>query len=251
MELTYDEYLKIGNGKEHLRVVLNNINVANSQLSNILSELAEAKKLLSDSQFERDGVLNDIGFAKHSHTERTAELDNRELSVSARENKVDTTIKLADKELTDIRRKITDTEIEHSIIRSRFINEKDKLVCEILELDKMFDTLTDKIIEYESTENEKRQECKRLENERIRLIAEKEDSEKAIRDFKRTSEVELELLRAQIEEAKKTVSVPAILLEEKSAALDRKRKNIETLANRVRKQFLKLNPDNVLPIELQ
>lgn len=251
MELTYEEYLRLGNGKEHLQVVLGNLRIANTELSNILSSIKEAKKLLNDTQFERDGVLNDIGFAKHAHKERTAELDNRELSVSARENKIDTKEKLALSELSDLNRKITDSEVFYSKLKINRQKENDELVLSINAYEEELESIRQQINDYTNIASQKSQDIKKLENERIGLIAELENSTKAHSDFKRESEKEKGEILSEIERERERVSIPMQLLLEKESIVEAKIKNLAVLQSRIRRQFHILNPDRLLPIELQ
>lgn len=251
MELTYEEYLKLGNGKEHLKVVLGNLRIANSQLTEILSQITEHKSSLSKLQSDKDGIMREMSYAQHEHMSKISELNNREASLDEREKKFTTKERAANAELSFITKKIDSAKLEYNILKSKLNKDNNDLVAIINAREQELETIKEEINEYTNVASQKSQDIKKLENERIGLTTEIESARRDHSDFKRDSEKEQQEILSRIAAEVERLKVPNQLLDEREESIEKKTKNLSVIEYRLIRQFKQLNPDKLLPIELQ
>ena len=251
MTLTYLEQLDLQNNKEHLQIVLDNLRIANGELSSVLVELKIAKSILESLKTERGDVISDIESRKKVINEKENVLIEKEISLNKQE--LDLNDKRSDiaLELEKLQAKmqtvLNDISFELSN-HNKIIEDKKK---EIAELDNNILSLKEKNNEQKDTANKISEDIKKLENERDRINSEIEEKSKTSERTRISLEAELEDTRRRVDIELERVSVPMEQLKLQESVVDRKLKNLEIIKKRLTKQFRVQNPDAGLPIDLQ
>lgn len=250
-KLTYEEKLQLDNNKEHLKVVQGNLRIANEELNAIYKNIK-----LSKDEFEQLSKKNrDVScetVAKRIEIEtKSSELDRKEQSISIREGKVDQREKEINEKIAEstkglrgIEEKIRIKQVQNENLLTdyaiKIAQEKDNLL-----------KLKDEIIQYEKDKKLRNIEIKKLENEELGLNYKIEEKRKELESIRKDFEKDIERTRKTIEEEKAKIENPMKLLEIETEKYNTKMHNLMILDGRLKKQFAKLNPDKVLPLELQ
>lgn len=250
-ELTYEEKLKLDNSREHLRIVLNNLRIANETLTVVLGEITSAKKALGDLLVEKESLVKAISEIKITYDERGRVLDNKEASLIERETIVDNKELEARNRLSQIEETILKEEINHSIALSKFTKEKDIAIGDIMRAEHELDGVLQELREYEEKTNLASQNIKKLEDEIIRLSAIKLDQLKDIEDTRRSFDSEKESITNEINSEREKIKRPLELLLETNNEVNRKIKNLTSIGIRLTRQYKQMNPGKILPLELQ
>lgn len=247
-ELSYEEKLKLENTKEHLNVVLGNLRIANNELALVLKEAREKKVSVDESNKKLrqlgivyEKILSDI-------RERNTVINNREKSITEREEKVSSDEEDSKRRLDSLNSIVKYAEDRLTRLELDYKKYRHELTVDLGKETEKIESLLYEIETYEDTKNKISQDIKELENERIRLDTEIENSKRTLKDLKAEEERELSRIRIEIELEKEKIARPMELLAETSAIVDKKQKNLSTLEARFRKEFKRIHPNLNPPI---
>lgn len=245
-ELTYEEYLQLKNGKEHLEVIVNNIRVANNELNMILSAVKQNEEILENNKKLTIAYHSKYYLLSDEITAKSEELDRREKNLSARESVINTredeinkNIDSATKKLQEITLRAKATLSYGNTLINSHRNTLRDLEENILQAKQTLST-------HEETTKENNSIIKELTNEISGLAVKKEKAEQDLNIFLLSSNKEKERILISIEEEKNKVRRPLELLSEARDMIDRKQRNLDIQQRQVRKQFKILYPDREL-----
>ena len=251
MELNYLEQLELGNSIEHLKVVRSNLRIASEELSKTLNLTTEAKQQLAEVlRFDETIKATSLKVSQET-LEQKIKQDNRELRLFEREVIADGKDKENEAKETALFKKLE--EVKRETVAINTSNEKLTQDCNSLMVEISSDIQELKTIknETEKENTSKLLEKKNLENEIARLESEREEVEKGLTSFNLKANQEMESITETIALEKEKTDNPRKSLLLLSDALDKKERNLNILASRIRKQFQKLDANAPLPLELK
>lgn len=251
MELTYEEKLKLGDTQEHLRIVLENVRIANNQLVAYLNLIEEANNKVVELEKQKEELSKKIIEESSVHEEKTIALNKRESSVSKREESIDTREKEVLEKIAKATKELEGINREINLAKSRYEKSKSDKEREIKTLEEKISTHTDKIREHEETIKNKLRNKKSIEDEIIGLTSSKERAEKELSDFINTSNSEMQKINQSIAEEREKVKNPVELMKLETQKLQTLKEDLDVIKARLTEQFKLQNPDKQLPIELQ
>lgn len=236
-ELTYEEKLKLENTKEHLRIVQENLRIANSKLEESLAVRKEEDIKLENVKAESARILQESALTLQTIKERTVQLDNREASVTERENKITLSEEINVKEIEKAQAKLK--EIEASGVAK--LTEKK---VELEQATSDFNRAIELYSHYSLLAEEKNKELtlvlETIHKENIELellITQRKEEEVYFSKFKEDAEKEKKEIQLLIESEKEKIEAPMQLLLVTEDRVDRKLRNAELLRARIQTTF--------------
>lgn len=251
MELSYEDKLKLENTKEHLQVVLNNLRVANGELTFVLGQIQEAKSLYEVLNTNNLELSQTITVKTAAMDDREEMLNRKEASLLAREEVIAQAETDSKEKIEKENAAIAELRKEYDALQLQKKTEEAEFVTSCEANAKHLETLKADIESYENIANEKRREITESENERDRINRESEERSQADERTRREAEAELAAIRTRIAEETAFVQVPRQLLDDEDKRVSAKLRNLKILEERLRSQYKVVYPDRLLPIELQ
>ena len=251
MELTYEETLQLGNSKEHLKVVLGNLRIANEELSKTLELTKQANIALDRAYQDRDIVVRVSTETWNKITTKAVELDNLEKSLIVREEKIVNKENKFEVEISIAENKLKNLEEQSNLLTNKYLKVVGELKSTITEYQTDIALLKIELEELNEETKKKYLIKKDGENEIIRLSDQKESLEKEISKLTKDFQDKLLEVVRLIEEEKAKIVLPRELLKREQDKLEITKKDLAILRNRLQIQFQQQNPDKILPIELQ
>lgn len=250
-ELTYEEQLKLANSREHLKIVLGNIRIANETLTQLYNQISSSQKLLVQSVKDRDAVIESSSKISIDILEKTANQNKREEYLLERENELKKIEEEYGNKFFQYEKELKDKKIEIASIKSES-NKLVNLYSNILnDIQNQIDRLNIELKSIDEEYKEKLSYKKNIEDEIFKLNSEKEEAEKKLNKFIIESKFTIEATNKLIEEEKNKVSKPREALRLETEKLETFRTDLLIIKNRLREQFEKQNPKKIVPIELK
>ncbi len=250
-ELTYEEKLQLDNNKEHLKVVQGNLRIANEELNTLYKNIELSKTVLEQSLKKNHDISQEISDKKIQIESKLSEVGIKEQSVSIREGKIDQREKEINEKIAESTKGLRGIEEKIKINQVQNENILTDYVIKIAQERENLLKLKDEIIQYEKDKKFRLSEIKKLENEELGLNYKIEEKRKELENLRKDFEKDIERTRQTIEEEKTKIENPMKLLAVETEKYNVKMHNLMILEGRLKKQFNKLNPDKVLPLELQ
>lgn len=248
--LNFEDNIKFENTKAHLLSLKMNLNDTKNQLNDSVVQLKEVSNLIVEARKELSAIQNKSNEIVSYYNQRKDELFRYEDSLIARENSLAQKEEEINKEIA--RKKVFILTLEKEITDLLYsINGiYEKYESKIKQNKEELKSTIDKVTHYENIINQKLEDIKKLEDERVRLSNQREIEERALRDFKESSEAERRRISDELEQEKKKVSVPMAILNHKEEEMKKKSKAFTILQSRLKRQYFAANPTSPLPIEL-
>lgn len=250
-ELSYQEQLNLENSREHLRVILNNLRVANGELSDVLKRTADAEKNLEVINTERDLLATIVSTKRREIDDKETELNNRESILNDEKSKFEDKRAGIIQELELLTNKLNGLVVQINVSKSehnRLVELRNITISQLNDKIENLKTISD---EQQNTTNEKRGEIKKLEDEVDRLNTQIQEAKKDLESFMLTSFSQKEEIKKLLDEERMKISKPLSILRDAEELLKKKEKNLAIIKARLVKQFILQNKNLTLPIDLQ
>lgn len=235
--------IKIDDSKEHLRVILSEIDIQSKQLGDIL-------KKIEDTNTELESKKETISKYSEYHNNLISEVDNKLTVLSTREEKINKESSLLDSkkieiedQLNLIRRDIEKSKKEQEQSISSHLSQLQILTETLTMLNVNVKNIEKKISTTDSLLMEKETYLSELNNEITKKEEEKNTLLISYDRFVKDSEGKMEVIRNNIEIEKSKIENPMKLLAETDIQTKKKQRNLDILIARFRKEFKKLHPD--------
>lgn len=251
MELTYEEQLQMVNSKEHLKVVLSNVRIANEELSSVLNDIKKARNTLEDVIIFRDKIKEDNFKIVSEQEAKSKELNNKESTLITRETNLKEAENLWLEKAENAKLEMEKFQLE----KNKIISENNNLIAQytvlIGELSNNLASLGEEIKKNEEENKRQLGNKKELENEISRLTFEKQEAEKDLEKFRKDIAKEMVAANLKLEEEKAKASEPLRIVRAETERNEIARKDLEIIRKRLIKRFKELNPERILPVELK
>ncbi len=250
-ELTFEEQLKLGNSKEHLKVVLGNLRTANDTLTNVLEQTKTASEELARLTTLKEQTLKEVGEATKKLNEEKLVHDNREISILERENKLDSRESEVNEKVCVLKEELEKLETKYRMDNIMYNINLNSVKAKIFDAQEELKSLEKTIKENEKETKEQLRLKTSIENEVARLNSEKQDAEKELERFKVKSLKEMAEINEAIDQNKQKINRPLELIERETEKLNKLKINLDVLDRRLKLEFTKRRPGVPLPIDLQ
>ena len=241
--MTFEDYLKLENATEHLRVTENNLNIVSGNLNILVS-----KKVKLEQDIEKLTLIS-----QQKEKEIHDFLDkSKDLKISLNNKVIDTEnfVKESEQRIVQNKKELLKILLDIDNITTKyntFCSLKEKEVSELLvkvkmlELEesssiKKLDSIMDEIAEKISLRNQ-------ISDEIIKFNTEQSDVLIKISDKIKEKNKELSKIEETILEEKDKIKMPLESLALAELKLKKKEDNLNILIARFRKEFKKLHPD--------
>lgn len=235
--------IKIADSKEHLRVISDEVHIQNEILNSKLSKIKELDEQIEARQKELEEIaIKNISITADTDSKLTI-LADKQNKYLEQERYIVKLVEDSGVELKKISDETIKTKKDYDYNLSCYIEEVKKLGEELVSKTKEIDNLNTKIEELSSILDIKSKELTQLENDTKKKEEEKDRLLKEHDRFVKESAAQKSNILLEIENEKSKISNPMKLLSESNHYLDKKKRNLDILIARFRKEFKKLHPD--------
>lgn len=242
MNLEALKKVKTANAEEHLKVVLQDVNIANNELTKILSSIANAQEILKSYNdriedkskefarisIEADEIIKRAKFSETKIIEANEDLTRKQNAFDSEKQARILTLDILDKKIKEASQYYDGAILDYEKqLESKRVEIQDLET----ELSFLVEDIEDGSIELKNIRNEieeKKKEKEVLENEFNRFVA--------------NSKKEREEIQNKIKEELLIVENPRKLINQREIEVSRRERDVWILIKRFRKEFVKLHP---------
>lgn len=242
--MTFEETIKIADYKEQLASILSNIRDANQELEKVFDKKKEIQDEVNELEVYQSKVkiainkasnqLQELGFATNK---LNSIINSQQLTIEKQKNE-------------------TKKETEHyNTFIKKSVSTNRQLTDDISDLQLYKDSLTFSIKEIEKKEIESKNRLSIISKEvgdvaieLSKLVLEKEKKEQETKDFILESEKQMKEVKKSIEDEKDKIRRPMELLNEANEEIEKNKRNVLILENRLRRVFKKMYPNLEPPL---
>lgn len=244
--MTYDEAVKIADFKEQYRIITANVKDANKELEKVLTLNKEAEDKTLTSTVELVAVSLQLDEVTTQLKTTKQQLEKAQVALLLVENKYKEEIDGYTDKVAAIKAKITLTKQEHKDVIGLIKKEIKDAERELSNIQKKSKEALDESVNIKKEAETLRKSLKESIGIYNDLLADSEKLEKRIAKDQLAYEKKTRELAEKIEAEKEKIKRPMQLLEERTAIVVRRERNLEILADRTKKKFEKLYPGQEL-----
>lgn len=243
MNLESETELKIVNAREHLRIVLQDISIASSDLGKILKDIDQAKIALKN-------VNNDIVEKSKNAVIISEETQKKLRHIQVEQESLAREKEQLEKDKTKFDKEINDKLLLIDDLDNKFSHNVNLHKQTLKDFELKLQVLSDNILKLEKIESDllsniqvSTEELKDIENEITKKKEEKGVLENELVRFVANSKKEREEIEKRIQEERAKIVLPMQLLKETHDSVVRKERDVTVLIRRFRIAYAKLYPD--------
>lgn len=234
---------RLDDAKEHLRIIKNELNVASNELSSVLSELNDAREELANVMSKASAdKIRAVSMLKEAN-ERLAIADQRELEIQEHEKEVRKQEQNFKDKKVEKEKELREIETQHQRYLAELSNEIEDQEDERNRLSLITFSMEEGIEELEDKRSKILDETRKIEAEEKLVRESMLQSQKEYNRFLEQKQAESDAIVAEINSNKDKIAMPLQKLALEEFRLDKKKRNLDILIKRFRKEFKKLHPN--------